>query len=73
MQSQNQEGCRIAGHVKVNKVSSRILDSPGIMPKADVQVIGNLQFSPGRSFQNNMMQMMELVGRHVLSTGGQPG
>jgi hypothetical protein len=43
VKEQNQEGCRIAGRVRVNKV------------------VGNLQFSPGRSFQNNMLQMQELV------------
>ncbi|AFR97842.1 COPII-coated vesicle component Erv46 [Cryptococcus neoformans] len=43
MKEQNEEGCRIDGHIRVNKV------------------IGNLHFSPGRSFQNNMMQMLELV------------
>ncbi|WVQ74510.1 hypothetical protein IAR50_004111 [Cryptococcus sp. DSM 104548] len=43
MKEQNQEGCRIDGRVRVNKV------------------IGNLHFSPGRSYHNNMAQMLQLM------------
>ena len=39
--------------------STRYADAPG--SEADAQVIGNLHFSPGRSFQNNMLQIQELV------------
>ncbi|WVR03852.1 hypothetical protein IAU60_000849 [Kwoniella sp. DSM 27419] len=43
MEQQNTEGCRIDGHVRVNKV------------------IGNLHFSPGKSFQGSAIAMAELL------------